>query len=72
MGVVNHGSNFQEGMMMEPCESTNPRGDCDSSSSMGDDELRVRKFLHQRVMVNFFYSRGVGRMCRYSRAAMTL
>ena len=43
-GVVNRGSDFQGGMM-ESCESTNPRGDCDSSSSMGDDELRARRVV---------------------------
>ena len=51
---------------MEACKSTNPRGDCDSSSFTGDDDLRaqevqwrVQKFLRQRVMVNFFYPWGV-------------
>ena len=47
--VVNRGSDFQGGMM-ESCESTNPRrGDCDSSSSMGDDELRARVVARSEI-----------------------
>ena len=47
-GVVNRVTDSHGGMM-EARESTNPRGDCDSSSFTGDDDLRAQVMARPEI-----------------------